>query len=108
MSPCVFIDGIDRMIDAGGQSAVKDLIRGLQEIWSGVGDAVRWTIVVSTREENLQDVHRWLDLRAFDNVTSLAIPELSLDEVRLVADREARLGPLLEDWRLHPVVKNAF
>lgn len=108
MSPCIFIDGIDRIVNSGGQAAVKDLLRGLLEVSPKDDPAIPWTVIFTAREENLNDVHRWLDLRFFHAVRTLAVPELTVDEVQLVADHESRLRALTHDSHLQPILRNPF
>ena len=107
-SPCLFIDGVDRIDENGPRMAVNDLIRGLAEAEE---DGIRpesWTVVVTAREENLQDLHSWLDWRVLAKPQALKITGLTDDDLRVVADHSPHLRQVLAMQHLRPVTKNPF
>jgi hypothetical protein len=107
-SPCLFIDGVDRIDEHGPRMAVNDLIRGL----AGAGeDGIRsenWTVVVTVREENLQELHSWLDWRVLDKPKALRVAELSDDDLKVVGDHGSHLRQILAMQHLRPVTRNPF
>ena len=107
-SSCLFIDGVDRIDELGPRMAVNDLIRGLADTRKdGVGSG-GWTVVVTAREENLQELHSWLDWRVLGKPKMLRVAELSDDELRVVGDHSPHLHPVLSMHHLRPVTENPF
>ncbi|MBC8492775.1 MAG: AAA family ATPase [Chloroflexi bacterium] len=104
--PCVFIDGIDRITTSGARQVVNDLLRGLAELPLSQDGSKHWTVIVSAREENLHELHTWLDWRVLGRLETTRIPELSQAELELVAKHCSRLRPLVYLERLAPVVRN--
>ena len=106
--PTIFIDGIDRVVETGARLAVNDLLRATGDLSSRHGGAGRWTVVLSTREENRLDLYRWLDWRPFGEPQTLRIPPLTHDEIALVVRREPHLRSLLALDHLAHIVANPF
>lgn len=106
--PIIFIDGADRINDSGARKVIKDLFLGLQQLSADQGGFKRWKVVVTAREENLDDFHSWFDWRILGQPRALHIPELTWEEVGLVANQHPRLQPLLPLSRLEPIIKNPF
>lgn len=106
--PCVFINDVDRIIDPAARQTVNDLIRTIADFPLGTSSSGRWKVVVSVREDNMQDFHSWFDWRPFGTPTIIKIPDLSQDELELVADNSPRLRPLLLLKQLKPAIKNPF
>ena len=106
--PCLFIDGVDRIVDPSVRKVVNDLLRTLADLPLSHDGSRHWAIVVSTREENLQELHAWLDWRIMGQPELLQVPELSSEEVTLIAEHSPRLKPLLSLEQLGPILKNPF
>lgn len=105
--PCVFIDGVDR-IDGDARKVVNDLLHSIAEL-SFVRDGSKpWRVIVTTRRENLQEVHRWLDWRAFGQPDLVEIDELSTTDIQLVAEKRQHLRPLFSLPHLRSIVRNPF
>jgi hypothetical protein len=68
----------------------------------------QWTLVVSAPEEHIQELHTWLDWRAIGRPEAVRIPELTPEEVALIAEQSPRLRPLLPLTQLEPILKNPF
>jgi hypothetical protein len=101
----ILIDGIDRITEQGKRAVVNDLFRTLAELSGDENDSPRCVVVYSAREENLQDVYRWLNWQVLGTPVKLQVPELTLDELRRVAEHSPRLRPLLHFERLSPILK---
>lgn len=104
--PTIFIDGIDRIVDTGKRAIVNDLLRTLAKVALSEDSSRHWTVVFSTREENLQDVYRWLNWQALGKPTRLQVPELTKEELQSVVEHSPRLRPLLSLNQLSPILKN--
>lgn len=102
----IFIDGIDRINEQGKRTVINDLFRTLAELSGDENDSSRWIVVYSAREENIQDVYRWLNWQILGTPVRLQVPELTLDELQRVAEHSPRLRPLLYIEQLSPVLKN--
>lgn len=102
----IFIDGIDRINEQGKRTVINDLFRTLAELSGDENDFPRWVVVYSAREENIQDVYRWLNWQVLGTPLKLQVPELTLDELQRVAEHSPRLKPLLYLEQLSPVLKN--
>jgi len=107
-SPRVFIDGADHIIDGGARKVVNDLLRSIAELSFVRSSSRPWKVVVTTREENLEEVHRWLDWTAFGQPNMIRIDELSTEEVQLIAEKRPHLRPLFSLPQLASVVRNPF
>jgi hypothetical protein len=106
-TPCVFIDGIDRIEDDGARLAVNDLLRTAEKVLPPVGGKRRWRCVATAREGSLGQL-TWLDREVVRQVVPVRVPELTDEEVRLVLDRQPRLRALSSQTWLRPVLKNPF
>jgi hypothetical protein len=106
--PCVFINDIDRIIDAAARQTVNDLIRTIADFPLSSESSRHWRVVVSVREDNLQDLHNWFDWSPLGRPKIIKLPDLSPDELQLVADHSPRLRPLLQLKQLEPVIRNPF
>ncbi|NET54778.1 MAG: ATP-binding protein [Symploca sp. SIO2E6] len=104
--PTIFIDGIDRIVEQGKRAIVKDLLHTLAEVPLSEDGSRHWTVVFSAREENLQEVYRWLNWQALGKPTRLQVPELTPEEVHSVVEYSPRLKPLLSLNHLSPILKN--
>jgi hypothetical protein len=104
--PTIFIDGIDRIVDIGQRAVVNDLLRTLEEVPLGEDGSRHWTVVFSAREENLQDVYRWLNWQALEKPIRLQVPELTVEELESIVEHSPRLKPLLSLSQLSPILKN--
>lgn len=104
--PTIFIDGLDRIVDTGKRAVVNDLLRTLAEVPLSEDGSRHWKIVFSAREENLQDVHRWLKWQALGKPTRLQVPELTEEELQSIVEHSPRLKPLLSLSQLSPILKN--
>jgi hypothetical protein len=106
--PCIFIDGVDRIVEPGARKVVNDLLRTLVEVPLSLDGSRHWTIVVSAREENLQELHTWLDWQMVGRPEILRIPELTAEESAFIAEHSPRLKPLFSLPKLEPIMKNPF
>jgi hypothetical protein len=104
--PTIFIDGIDRIVEIGKRAVVNDLLRTLAGVPLSEDGSRHWTVVFSTREENLQDVYLWLDWQALGKPTRLQVPELTEEELQSIVENSLRLKPLLSLSQLSPILKN--
>lgn len=104
--PTIFIDGVDRIVDTGKRAVVNDLLRTLAEVPLSEDGSRHWTVVFSTREENLQDVYLWLNWQALGKPTRLEVPELTEEELQSIVENSPRLKPLLSLSQLSPILKN--
>ncbi|MEG5060762.1 ATP-binding protein [Microcoleus sp. A2-C5] len=104
--PTIFIDGIDRIVDTGKRAVVNDLLRTLAEVPLSEDGSRHWKVVFSAREENLQDVYRWLKWQALGKPTRLQVPELTEEELQSIVEHSPRLKPLLSLSQLSPILKN--
>lgn len=104
--PTIFIDGIDRIVEIGKRAVVNDLLRTLAEVPLSEDGSRHWTVVFSTREENLQDVYLWLNWQALGKPIRLQVPELTVEELQSVIEHSPRLKPLLSLSQLSPILKN--
>jgi hypothetical protein len=107
-APCLFIDGPDRITSAGGRRVVLDILRVIGQMPARADGARRWKVVLTPREDNLQELHTWLDPRLVGRPVAVRVPELTTDEIQLVAERHPRLQPLFAQDRLRPILSNAF
>jgi hypothetical protein len=106
--PCIFIDSADRVVDADPRKIINDLLRTLDDAPLNQDGSRRWTVVVTAREENLQDLHSWLHQGSARQLKVVRVPEVSSDEALLIAERSPRLRPLLAVEQLDPLIKNPF
>lgn len=104
--PTIFIDGIDQIVEIGKRAVVNDLLRTLAEVSLSEDGSRHWTVVFSAREENLQDVYRWLNWQALGKPIRLQVPELTKEELQSVIEHSPRLKPLLSLNQLSPILKN--
>lgn len=106
--PTIFIDGIDRIIEKGKRNVINDLLRTLAETPLSPDGSKHWTVVVSVREENQNELYNWLDWQVLGKPEKLEIPELSDLELKNIAEHISRLKPLLSQELLKPVISNPF
>jgi hypothetical protein len=106
--PCIFIDGIDRIVHSDGRRIVNDLLRTLDNIIPESDYSRRWAVVVTAREENSQELHSWLYGSNTQGLRVMRVPELSQEEAELIAEQQPRLSPLLAIRQLDPVIRNPF
>ena len=106
--PCVFIDGVDRITESGARKVVNDLLRNISKLSFVRDDSKPWKVIITAREENLEEVHRWLDWTAFGQPNMVRIDELSAEEVQLVAEKRPHLRPLFSLPQLVSIVRNPF
>jgi hypothetical protein len=106
--PCIFIDGVDRIVDHGARLVINDLLRSLAKVPLSRDNSQSWSVVVSCREENLQELDTWLDWQAVGQPKLFPISEFTQDEVKLVAEQSPRLRPLLSLRQLDPILQNPF
>ncbi|MEP0857953.1 ATP-binding protein [Trichocoleus sp. DQ-U1] len=104
--PAIFIDGVDRIVDIGKRAVVNDLLRTLAAVPLSEDGSRSWTVVFSAREENLQEVYRWLNWQPLGKPTRLQVPELTAEELQSVVKYSPRLKPLLSLSQLSPILKN--
>lgn len=107
-SPCIFIDGVDRIIESGSRKVVNDLLHIIKDNPLSQDYSKHWTLVVSAREDNLQEFHSWVDLNSIHSMEQLKINDLDDGEVNIIFERNPRLKPLLVLPQLKPIIKNLF
>ncbi len=95
-------------MELGIRNVVNDLLRTVAQVPLSPDGSRHWTVVVSAREENLQELHTWLDWKMVGQPESLWIPELTSEELTLIAEYCPRLTPLFSLHQLEPIVKNPF
>lgn len=105
-TPCIFIDGIDRVTSADARRIVNDLLRLVAEL--NRGSARPWIIVVTARAQNLVDVQQWLALSDGQSFRSVDVELLSDVEFAAVSDGNPALQLLDTDERLRPMTRNLF
>jgi hypothetical protein len=107
-NPCLFIDGPDRISSLGARQTVKDILHIMGQMPTRPDGSRRWRVVLSAREENLQELHSWFDPHFNDQPQTVRVPELTLEELKLVATNHPRLQPLVAQPRLTRVLQNPF
>jgi hypothetical protein len=107
-SPCVFIDGVDRITDEGARKVVNDLLRSIAELSFTDTGSKRWKVIVSARMENFADLNVWLDWRALGQPDIVQIEKLTEEEFHLIVEHRPHLIPLLSFPHLEPIVRNLF
>jgi len=107
-NPSIFIDGIDRILGSGPRKVINDLLRNLKETPLSHDDSKHWTVVITAREDNLQEVHRWIDWSSISKIEQIKINDFEDDEVNIVFESNPRLKPLLALPQLKPIIKNPF
>lgn len=109
LTPCIFIDGIDRVSDSGARKAVNDLLNCVKELADKQSGAIKWKVVVSARAENLNEVHGWLNWQALGKPQLQEVPELTDAEVNLIAEHRSHLQGLIKfDKQVMPAMRNLF
>lgn len=106
--PCLFIDGPDRIASSGARQIVLDILRTIGQVSGGADGSRRWKVVITLREENTRELRAWLDLRLVGRPVTVRIPELTPEEIQLVAEKHPRLQPLLNQDRVRPILSNPF
>lgn len=106
--PSLFINDIDRITESGERQVVNDLVRAVADLPLTKDGQPRWAVVVSAREDNLQDLHQWFDWAGLGKPKSLSVPELSDEEVDLVSQHSSRLGRILTTKHLAPIIRKPF
>jgi energy-coupling factor transporter ATP-binding protein EcfA2 len=107
-NPCIFIDGIDRILGSGPRKVINDLFRNLKETPLSHDDSKHWTVVITAREDNLQEVHSWIDWSSIGKIEQLKINDFEDREVNVVFESNPRLKPLIALPQLKPIIKNPF
>ena len=105
--PCLFIDGLDRIEDAGAQRVVNDLLRTAKRVLTTSTGIRRWHCVATAREDG-QERLRWLDREVSEGMRTRRVPPLDEDERSYFASHHQRLRPLLNERRLEPVMSIPF
>ncbi len=104
--PIIFIDGIDRITETGKQTVIKDLFYTLAEVPLSEDSSRHWKVIFTAREENLQEIYKWLNWQALGKPARLQVPELTQAELQSVLEHIPRLKPLLSLSQLSPILKN--
>ncbi len=107
-NPCIFIDGIDRILGSGPRKVINDIFRNLKETPLSHDDSKHWTVVITAREDNLQEVHSWIDWNSIGKIEQLKINDFEDRDVDVVFESNPRLKPLLALPQLKPIIKNPF
>jgi len=107
-NPCIFVDGVDRITELGPRKVINDLLRTLKETSLSQDYSKHWTLVVSMRDDNIQEFHNWVDWNSVFKTEQLRINDLGNEEIDLIFDRNPRLRPLLALPLLKPIIANLF
>ena len=107
-SPCLFINDVDRITEPGARKAVNDLVRAVAAISSSHNAVRRWGVAVCARDENLRQLHDWFDWRALGQPEALMVPNLTRQEISILASHSPRLKPLLSHKQLEDLIGNPF
>ncbi len=102
--PCIFIDGVDRIVDEGSRLALNDLLGEIARLSPEGETRTRWKIVLTAREDNLREIHTWLNWQSVGQPQAIRIPPLKPEEVQIVAEHCPRLRPLLMLRHLGPIL----
>ncbi len=106
--PCIFIDGIDQIIDNGARRTVNDILRTAEKVLPTVEGRRRWWCIATAREDSQAQL-KWLDNKVVKQTfPGIKIEELIDTEVQLVLDQNPRLKPLLSQDKLKPILKKPF
>lgn len=90
-SPCLFIDGIERVEDPGAWLAVNDLLRAIRQTPS----AGRWRVVLSARANSLR-YRLQLDLGDWEQgMARVVVGDLNAEEVAEIGVAYPTLAPLI-------------
>lgn len=100
----LFIDGIDR-VGEENRAVINDLFCGVSELAGERMESSLWKIIYSVREENIQDLYQWLNWQSLGQPQRLKIPELTIKELRRVAEHSPRLRPLLNLEHLSSILR---
>lgn len=104
----IFIDGIDRINESGQRLVVKDLLSAITPLIHDEKEILRWVVVYSAREDNLQEVYQWLNWTALGKPSTIRVPELTTGELKEVAEHAPRLKSLLSLEQLSPLLQTPF
>lgn len=103
--PVIFIDGADKITEPGAQKIIGDLLVDLMNV---AGGAERWSMVLTARDDNLEEFHSWFKWPVLGPPATFDVAELEAEEVRLIAAENAYLQPFLEMPHLQPITHNPF
>ncbi len=94
-SRTLFVDGVDKMLDAAVQVTLNDLLTTIAKVPGLEG----WRVVMTMREENIQRVENWLDPDALAALPSrtVRVEGFDDDEANEAAAALPLLRPLLVD-----------
>lgn len=106
--PCIFIDGADRLADADARRVINDLLRTAGELAADPASPLRWTVVITSREESSRDLHTWLYGSNPQGLKVVRVPDLAPEEAGLIAERQPGMRQLLSVRHLDPVIRNPF
>jgi DNA-binding phage protein len=104
--PCLLIDGVERIETPGGRSVVNDLLAAIGRLEKSTG--LRWAIAITTRDETLPAVRDWLVLPLGGKIDLVRVPDLSAEEIALVARHLPHLSWVLAADRIRPIIGNAY
>lgn len=108
LHPCIFIDGVDRIVEPGARACINDVLREIRRMPLSDDGTRHWCVVVTARDETIDDVHMWLDLEGFGDPAALQVPPLSAGERAHVIAAHPGLAPILTQPTLTPVAENPF
>lgn len=109
--PCLVIDGVDRVMSAGGRLAINDVLAQMAKAPPNPDGTSRWSVVVTTRRETLNTVLGWLrprELTTNREPIYLEVPELNDDEAEALSRQLPRLAPILQAPRVLAVARNPY
>lgn len=102
----VFIDGIDKIIEDGPRRVINDLLYVLADLNRERAGATR--LIVTARDENLQELHTWLRWDPLGQSTRFSVPGLTREEVGKVVEAIPRLQSIASLRHLEPITTNPF
>ena len=97
----LLVDGAERLFELSNHEAFRHLLDQLS------GDE-SWTVVITCRESSAQLLREHLLAQWSTDVTTVAIPPLSTEELKWVAKRVPQLTPLIANQRLTNLLRLPF
>lgn len=104
--PIIFIDSPDRLTDSGSIQVIKDILSFLKQFQKDSKEQKKWKIILTSREENLNDLHSWFDCSFIGKTNIFNIPQLSDEELKLTAEYFPRISPLTSDEKVSTILRN--
>jgi len=97
----LLVDGAERLFELSSHEAFRHLLQDLS------GDE-SWTVVITCREAAAQSLREHLLAQWGNDVTTVAIPPLSDEELEWVSGQAPQLAPLIANQRLTTLLRIPF